>query len=657
MSYYDIIKNVDLYGNVLNKSISDFGNQGNMLSDVDDQTIYGRTTATTGPSLFTGSSSRNIFSNIPESTPGPMDAYKDQDGNLIKPDMMMRGLSGLQGLSTGQLLSKYGSNLSGGAAGLMGKQYIADAAGNISLLSKGATIPAGSTAVAGPSIGGGVGIGLAIKGMTNDNNPFTYSSAEKFGDYAGNLALAHGLSPLLAGTGLAAPATGIGATIGMHPLIALGSLFLSHIFGKKKKKKAKKLIKQHVDYVEGVQDEDYQARTEQVEGARDEYISDLSQAQYDERQGMYDNQYGGAYSSPYTTRADEGMKFTPKEYKKISKAGRNGDTQLAHINPQEAQMLKAMGGSGTINPYTGLREYGWFSNLVSSIGDIFSSAGNTVMDIASPALNMGFNAVTSVTDPVFDAAGDVIDPIAGGALDITGGVIEGGLDATKGIVSTVSDDIIRPVLGGANDIVSSLIDMVLGKEENVPPTQIDKSKLALLKQASEKGQGAHPLQVAQLRETGSPSGLDKQDMANLLSQEFRGDLENPFIRENVMQMNKGGKLDVVAEFTGNELIVNDQSKVEDALAKNDFEKAAAPIRRAMDINMITPGKENHQGNPMPVDSKGNIYAKGGALPFKVKKGAGIYDHATDQFKSNMTDKQIAMTAKKNIAKWKSNGMA
>ena len=37
--------------------------------------------------------------------------------------------------------------------------------------------------------------------------------------------------------------------------------------------------------------------------------------------------------------------------------GRGGDTMLAHINPQEAMMLKAMGGSGTINPVTGLPEY------------------------------------------------------------------------------------------------------------------------------------------------------------------------------------------------------------------------------------------------------------------------------------------------------------
>lgn len=37
--------------------------------------------------------------------------------------------------------------------------------------------------------------------------------------------------------------------------------------------------------------------------------------------------------------------------------GRNGDTVLAHINPQEAALLKARGGAGTLNPETGLPEF------------------------------------------------------------------------------------------------------------------------------------------------------------------------------------------------------------------------------------------------------------------------------------------------------------
>jgi hypothetical protein len=47
----------------------------------------------------------------------------------------------------------------------------------------------------------------------------------------------------------------------------------------------------------------------------------------------------------------------------VAGSGRNGDTMLAHITPREARLLRRNGGSGTINPVTGLREYGPFSFL------------------------------------------------------------------------------------------------------------------------------------------------------------------------------------------------------------------------------------------------------------------------------------------------------
>lgn len=48
---------------------------------------------------------------------------------------------------------------------------------------------------------------------------------------------------------------------------------------------------------------------------------------------------------------------TKKVAKKIEKMGQKGDTILAHINPEEAAMLKAMGGSGERHPKTGLLQF------------------------------------------------------------------------------------------------------------------------------------------------------------------------------------------------------------------------------------------------------------------------------------------------------------
>ena len=136
----------------------------------------------------------------------------------------------------------------------------------------------------------------------------------------------------------------------------------------------------------------------------------------------------------------------------------------------------------------------------------------------------------------------------------------------------------------------------------------------------------------------------------------RGDVGNTMY--GGYMYNTGGKKlnNITAEFTGNELIVNDQDIVEQGLKEGNFKKAAGPIRKAMKGGMITPGEESHKNNPMPVTSDGTIYAGGGPLKFKVGDGAGIYDHATDQFKEDMSDKQIAKVAMKNIKKWKKNNM-
>ena len=47
-----------------------------------------------------------------------------------------------------------------------------------------------------------------------------------------------------------------------------------------------------------------------------------------------------------------------KLYTDLASKGRMDDTRLAHINDYEAKLLQSVGGSGTINPTTGLPEYG-----------------------------------------------------------------------------------------------------------------------------------------------------------------------------------------------------------------------------------------------------------------------------------------------------------
>jgi hypothetical protein len=68
----------------------------------------------------------------------------------------------------------------------------------------------------------------------------------------------------------------------------------------------------------------------------------------------------------------------------LRQKGRGGDTILAHINPQEAQMLKSMGGAGTINPATGIMEFkGGGGGIGNAIGGAFKAVGNAVKSVVS----------------------------------------------------------------------------------------------------------------------------------------------------------------------------------------------------------------------------------------------------------------------------------
>jgi hypothetical protein len=111
----------------------------------------------------------------------------------------------------------------------------------------------------------------------------------------------------------------------------------------------------------------------------------------------------------------------------LRQKGRYGDTVLAHINPQEAMMLKAMGGSGTINPATGLPEFfikavtNFVKNTFSSVADVAkkvvaSPVGRIVATVAlTAALGPAGMALMSAPMAAAVAAGG-INLIGGGDL-------------------------------------------------------------------------------------------------------------------------------------------------------------------------------------------------------------------------------------------------
>lgn len=98
--------------------------------------------------------------------------------------------------------------------------------------------------------------------------------------------------------------------------------------------------------------------------------------------------------------------------RQMRRAGRNGDTMLAHINPREAQMLKQAGGSGTINPTTGLPEY-------FNFGDIFKLVLPIALDFIAPGIGTTLGTALGASATWAPALGGAL--IGAGTSAITGG--------------------------------------------------------------------------------------------------------------------------------------------------------------------------------------------------------------------------------------------
>jgi hypothetical protein len=134
--------------------------------------------------------------------------------------------------------------------------------------------------------------------------------------------------------------------------------------------------------------------------------------------------------------------------RRLQAAGRGGDDMLAHINHREAEMLKRMGGAGTINPTTGLHEY-------KSILKIFTS-------IILPAALMFIPGIgTAVGSTLFGLTGTAAAMAGGATLGAGLGAINGGWKgALMGGVGGALSGGLGGQLGGS---ASSALGLGLGK--------------------------------------------------------------------------------------------------------------------------------------------------------------------------------------------------
>lgn len=129
----------------------------------------------------------------------------------------------------------------------------------------------------------------------------------------------------------------------------------------------------------------------------------------------------------------------------LQSQGRGEDKILAHITPGEAAFLQQRGGAGTINPVTGLPEYGWLSkawkavtgavksvvkSVVSTVKKVLQSpvgrvlgtiALATVLGPAGVGLSMGTAAGLAGAGTTLMAGGSIKEALISGALGYVGG--------------------------------------------------------------------------------------------------------------------------------------------------------------------------------------------------------------------------------------------
>ena len=293
-----------------------------------------------------------------------------------------------------------------------------------------------------------------------------------------------------------------------------------------------------------------------------------------EERDTISNLVGGGLMTTKKIMAKGGKNVTPTqdEINKVANMGRNGDTRLAHVTPQEERMLKAMGGSGTINPYTGMPEYflgGFFSSIFNAIdsvldpvqdvaggiitgagdtvnqaistgtnlaGNVIDAAGQTVSNVGgeltnvlNPIVNPIFDTAQDVAAPIFDAAGNLVQEAGGAVSNVADMTSQAFADVTKG-VGFQTIDLLQDVDEGVRNFLASLFGGSGGMQE------IDLGAgagRADIKRGAQQ-RGGEVVSGVQSRNRGKAlANISKTEKASLGTGDFVSPKENPYITPNV----------------------------------------------------------------------------------------------------------------------------
>lgn len=135
--------------------------------------------------------------------------------------------------------------------------------------------------------------------------------------------------------------------------------------------------------------------------------------------------------------------------RQLAAQGRGGDTELAHVNPREAAMLRRAGGSGTINPNTGLREYKSFLKKIKW-GKVLAAVAPVVLSLVAPGIGTAIGGFLS---------GGLL---TGGAASALGGAAIGAASSAIGGGNPLVGALTGGIGAGLGDVLGGGINSALG---------------------------------------------------------------------------------------------------------------------------------------------------------------------------------------------------
>lgn len=261
----------------------------------------------------------------------------------------------------------------------------------------------------------------------------------------------------------------------------------------------------------------------------------------------------------------------------VRQHGRGKDTVLAHITPREAEMLKANGGSGTINPMTGLPEFqSEFEYSYNAPADMGYGMESDTPAIPTSFMNSGDQGTFYPTEyqPAqtfvpsggdrFSTALSRIEPAAPQNIQIPGGLGFGGTEPEFGL-GMYGEQAQAPQQREFSDLLKQGAKQVLGTREGLAGV----GTLAAALQARQAGRQADRMQ-REIAAIGAPQRALGQEMMRLgqagqVTPVQRQQLEALAARERQQLAQRGLTSGTAAQQAQAQAVMREQRAAQDVL--------------------------------------------------------------------------------------------